>query len=70
MIKKILDKDKQDWEDFLKNKNSPSNKNIVKKNFLSDRKIVEISDKNKQDWKNFLNNKEKLPDKDFVNKKI
>ena len=69
MIKKILDKDKQDWEDFLKNKNSPSNKNIVKKNFLSDQKIVEISDKNKQDWKNFLNNKEKLPDKDFVNKK-
>ena len=64
MIKKILDKDKQDWENFLKNKNSPS-----KKNFLSDQKIVEISDKNIQDWKNFLNNKEKMPDKDFVNKK-
>ena len=64
MIKKILDKDKQDWENFLKNKNSPS-----KKNFLSDQKILEISDKNIQDWKNFLNNKEKMPDKDFVNKK-
>ena len=64
MIKKILDKDKQDWENFLKNKNSPS-----KKNFLSDQKILEISDKNIQDWKNFLNNKAKMPDKDFVNKK-
>jgi len=69
LIKKILDKDKQDWENFLKNKNSPSNKNVVKKNFLSDQKILEISDKNIQDWKNFLNNKEKMPDKDFVNKK-
>ena len=44
MIKKILDKDKQDWENFLKNKNSPSNKNVVKKNFLSDKEKIPNKD--------------------------
>ena len=28
MIKKILDKDKQDWENFLKNKEKISNKDF------------------------------------------
>ena len=31
MIKKISDKDKQDWENFLKNKQKISNKNFIKK---------------------------------------
>ena len=69
MIKRISDKDKQDWENFLKNKNYPLKKKVVKKTILSDQKIVKISDKDMQDWKNFLNNKEKMPNKDFVNKK-
>ena len=69
MIKRISDKDKQDWENFLKNKNYPLKKKVVKKTTLSDQKIVKISDKDMQDWKNFLNNKEKMPNKDFVNKK-
>jgi len=69
LIKRISDKDKQDWENFLKNKNYPLKKKVVKKTILSDQKIVKISDKDMQDWKNFLNNKEKMPNKDFVNKK-
>ena len=69
MIKRISDKDKQDWENFLKNKNYPLKKKVVKKTILSDQKIVKISDKDMQDWKNFLNNKEKMPNKDFVYKK-
>ena len=69
MIKRISDKDKQDWENFLKNKNYPLKKKVVKKTILSDQKIVKISDKDMQDWKNFLNNKEKMPNKDFENKK-
>ena len=69
MIKKISDKDKKDWENFLKNKKKTSNKDTVKKKDLSDNKTIEISDKDKQDWENFLKNKEKIPNKDFVNKK-
>ena len=63
MIKKITDKDKEDWENFLNNKKKNPNKNPVKK------KDINNQDKNKQDWENFLNTKEKIPDKDFVYKK-
>ena len=63
MIKKITDKDKQDWEDFLNNKKKNSNNNFIKK------KNIKNLDKDKQDWENFLSNKEKIPDKDFVHKK-
>jgi len=69
LIKKISDKDKQDWENFLKNKKKISNKEIVKKKDLSNKKTLEISDKDKQDWENFLENKEKIFNKDFINKK-
>ena len=63
MIKKITDKDKEDWENFLNNKKKNLNKNFVKKKNLNN------SDKDKQDWENFLNNKEKISNKDFVHKK-
>ena len=63
MIKKITDKDKEDWENFLNNKKKNLNKNPIKK------KDIENPDKDKQDWENFLNNKEKIPNKDFINKK-
>ena len=69
MIKKISDKDKEDWENFLKSKKPSPNKEDVKKKNLSDKKIIEILDKDKQDWENFLKNDEKLPNKDFVKKK-
>ena len=63
MIKKITDKDKEDWENFLDNKKKNLNKNSVKK------KDIKNLDKDKQDWENFLNNKEKIPNKDFAHKK-
>ena len=63
MIKKITDKDKEDWENFLNNKKKNLNKNSVKK------KDIKNPDKDKQDWENFLNNKEKIPNKDFIHKK-
>ena len=63
MIKKITDKDKEDWENFLNNKKKIFNKNPVKK------KDIKNPDKDKQDWENFLNNKEKIPNKDSVHKK-
>ena len=63
MNKKISDKDKEDWENFLYNKEKAPNKNFVKK------KSIESSDKNKEDWKNFLNSREKVHNKDFVKKK-
>ena len=63
MIKKITDKDKEDWENFLNNKKKNLNKNSVKK------KDINYSDKDKQDWENFLNTKKKIPNKDFVHKK-
>ena len=68
MIKKISDKDKEDWENFLKNKQKTTNKDIIRKKDLSDKNIIEISNKDKQDWENFLKNKEKIPNKDFINK--
>ena len=63
MIKKITDKDKEDWKNFLNNKKKNLNKNPVKK------KDIKNPDKDKQDWENFLNNKEKIPNKDFIHKK-
>ena len=63
MIKKITDKDREDWENFLNNKKKNLNKNSVKKETINNQ------DKDKQDWENFLNNKEKIPNKDFVHKK-
>jgi DNA-nicking Smr family endonuclease len=63
LIKKITDKDKEDWENFLNNKKKNLNKNSNKK------KDINNPDKDKQDWENFLNNQEKIPNKDFVHKK-
>jgi DNA-nicking Smr family endonuclease len=63
LIKKITDKDKEDWENFLNNKKKNINKNPVKK------KDIKNLDKDKQDWENFLSNKEKIPNKDFIHKK-
>ena len=63
MIKKITEKDKEDWENFLNNKKKNLNKNSIKK------KDIKNPDKDKQDWENFLNNKQKIPNKDFINKK-
>jgi len=63
LIKKITDKDKEDWENFLNNKKKNLNKNPVKK------KDIKNPDKDKQDWENFLNNKEKITNKDSVHKK-
>ncbi len=69
MIKKISDKDKEDWENFLKNKKKTSDNDDVKKKDSNNKKTIEISNKDKQDWENFLKNKDKIPNKDFVNKK-
>ena len=63
MIKKITDKDKEDWENFLYNKKKNLDKNPVKK------RDIKNPEKDKQDWENFLNTKEKIPNKDFVHKK-
>tara|TARA_B100000767_G_scaffold7908_1_gene7816 strand:+ start:37 stop:555 length:519 start_codon:yes stop_codon:yes gene_type:complete len=63
LIKKITDKDKEDWENFLNNKKKNLNKNSVKK------KDIKNIDKDRQDWENFLNTKERVPNKDFVHKK-
>ena len=63
MIKKITDKDKKDWENFLNNKKKIPNKNSEKK------KDIKSPDKDKQNWEIFLNNKEKIPNKDSVYKK-
>ena len=63
MIKKLTDKDKEDWENFLNTKKKNLNKNSVRK------KDIKNPDNDKQDWENFLNNKEKILNKDFVYKK-
>ena len=63
MIKKITDKDKEDWENFLNNKKKNLNKYSIKE------RDIKNPDKDKQDWENFLNNKEKIPNKDFIHKK-
>tara|TARA_B100000795_G_scaffold72613_1_gene51296 strand:- start:1 stop:537 length:537 start_codon:yes stop_codon:yes gene_type:complete len=70
LIKKISDKDKEEWENFLKSKKPSPDKDDVQKKILSDKKIIEILEKDKQDWENFLKNEEKMPNKDFVKKKI
>ena len=59
MIKRITNKDKEDWENFLNN----NKKNLVKK------KDIKNLDTDKQNWESFINNKEKIPNKDFVHKK-
>jgi DNA-nicking Smr family endonuclease len=69
LINKISDKDRQDWENFLKKREKISKKNFVKKKKTENEKILNVSDTDKKDWENFLKNKEKMPDKDFVNKK-
>jgi len=69
LITKISDKDRADWENFLKNKDRPPDKKLVKTNEIRNKKTLEILDKDKQDWENFLKNKEKLPNKDFVIRK-
>ena len=63
MIKKISDKDKEDWENFLKNEKKLPNKNFIQKR----EKSIKILDKDMQDWENFIKNEEKIPNKDFVN---
>ena len=63
MIKKITDKDKEDWENFLNNKKKNLSKNSIKK------RDIKNLDKDIQDWENFLNNKEKISNKDFIHKK-
>ena len=63
MIKKITEKDKEDWENFLNNKKKNLNKDSIKK------KDIKNPDKDKQDWENFLNTNEKIPNKDFFHKK-
>ena len=70
MIKKISDKDLDDWENFLKNKQKVPSKNFLQKKLIRGDKVLEIQEKDKQDWENFLKNKEKIPNKDLVNKKI
>jgi DNA-nicking Smr family endonuclease len=62
LIKKITDKDKEDWENFLNNKKKNLNNNSIKK------KNIKNPDKDKHDWENFLNNKEKIPNKDSIHK--
>ncbi len=69
MIKKISNKDKQDWENFLKNKEKIPSQKLAKKKDIKQDDNQKISNKDKQDWENFLKNKEKIPNKDFVNKK-
>ena len=63
MIKKITDKDKEDWENFLNNKKKNLNKYPIKE------RDIKNPDKDKQDWENFLNTKDKIPNKDFILKK-
>ena len=69
MSKKISNKDKQDWENFLKNKEKIPNKDSLQKKDIGDKNTIRILNKDKQDWENFLKNKEKIPNKDFINKK-
>ena len=69
MIKKISDKDKQDWDNFLNNKKLPPNKDYIKKKNIRDKKTIEISDKDKQDWENFLKKKRKYQIKILQTKK-
>ena len=69
MIKKISDKDKEDWKNFLTNTKKISKKILNKKEDIRNEKKLDIPDKDKKDWERFLKNNEKIPNKDFVNKK-
>tara|TARA_B100000780_G_scaffold260761_1_gene212733 strand:- start:34 stop:573 length:540 start_codon:yes stop_codon:yes gene_type:complete len=70
LINKITDKDKQDWENFLKDKEKTPNEDFFNKENSKNTKIKKTLDnKNKQDWENFLKNKEKMPNKDLVIKR-
>ncbi len=69
MIKKISDKDKEDWKNFLTNTKKISKKILNKKEDIRNEKKLDIPDKDKEDWEKFLKNNEKIPNKDFVNKK-
>ena len=69
MIKKISDKDKEDWKNFLTNTKKISKKILNKKEDIRNEKKLDIPDKDKEDWERFLKNNEKIPNKDFVNKK-
>ena len=63
MNKKISEKDKEDWENFLTNKK----KNLKEE---TEKKIKKPTpERDKEDWEKFLNSKEKIPNKDFVHKK-
>ena len=42
MIKKISDKDKQDWDNFLKNKDKIPNKDFINKKNIRQEKIKKI----------------------------
>ena len=60
MNKKISEKDKEDWENFLTNKK----KNLKEE---TEKKIKKPTpERDKEDWEKFLNSKEKIPNKDFV----
>ena len=69
MIKIISEKDKEDWDNFLKNKKKIPNKNFVQKKNIRNKENIEILNKDKKDWDNFIKNKEKIPNKDFVDEK-
>ncbi|MDB9699836.1 Smr/MutS family protein [Candidatus Pelagibacter sp.] len=63
MNKKISEKDKEDWENFLTNKK----KNLKEE---TEKKIKNPTpERDKEDWEKFLNSKDKIPNKDFVHKK-
>jgi len=61
--KKISEKDKEDWENFLTNKK----KNLKEETEKKTKKLT--PERDKEDWEKFLNSKEKIPNKDFVHKK-
>ena len=63
MNKKISEKDKEDWENFLTNKK----KNLKEETEKKTKKLT--PERDKEDWEKFLNSKEKIPNKDFVHKK-
>ena len=63
MNKKISNKDKEDWENFLNNKQKKSSKNTLEK------KNTKTPNKDKEDWENFLNSREKISNKDSLYKK-
>ena len=69
MIKIISKKDKQDWENFLENKEKITSKNTVDNKKTKQEKIKKTSDKDKIDWDNFIKNDEKIPNKDFFTSK-